>query len=92
MQRAAHPGNVSETLSVECMGQRLACSPSRRSRDDLQVRLSERARSKRYPPHLQGCALRVNAGIVLPGTPSSRWARLRKVRVEEILVTLPEKK
>jgi hypothetical protein len=29
-------------------------------------KLSERARSKRYPPHLQGCAFEVYSGIALP--------------------------
>jgi hypothetical protein len=78
-------GTGPKTLSVECMKQRLACSPSRRLRDDLQVRLSERARSKRYPPHLQGCALRVNTGVVPPGTSVPQWAGLRRVQVDDRL-------
>jgi hypothetical protein len=78
-------GTGLKTLSVECMKRRLACSPSHRLRNDLQVRLSEQTCSKRYPPHLQGYALRINTGVVLPGTSALQRVGLRGVWVEDTL-------
>jgi hypothetical protein len=72
-------------LSVECMKQRLACSLSHHLHDDLQIRLSEWACLKWYLPHLQGYALRINTGVVLPGTSAPWWAGLRGVWVEDTL-------
>jgi hypothetical protein len=37
-------------------------------------KLSEWARSKRYPPHLQGCAFVVCSGIAPPGSSMPQWA------------------